>query len=194
MVLFIFILQPQDGGQQFEVARVIGSTIIPPLVSTVLFVIISLTTQKKSPGMHGVIDYVPPTKDVIRGEDLANYSPYGARPFGKRQKVETQETLESQKTVLKAKKEERIPRQIKYIIVFFYGSILIGWLITRMMLGIDIPYYIVSSESMLPNLKVRDVVIIKNIDNANDDSAFDNLKVGDVIPAGIVQCLSTECL
>ena len=41
--------------------------------------------------------------------------------------------------------------------------------------------YVVSSELMLSNLKVRDVVIIKNIDNANDDSAFDNLKVGDII-------------
>ena len=41
--------------------------------------------------------------------------------------------------------------------------------------------YVVSSERMLSNLKVRDVVIIKNIDNANDDSAFDNLKVGDII-------------
>ena len=170
-VLFIFILQPQDSvgvEEQFEIVRVLSLTVIPPLVSTILFIIISLTTQR-GPSRHDVIDHVPALKDVIRGEDLEGYLYDQHKP------------ARQQETVLEARKEERIPKQIKYIILIFYASILIGWLITRTMLGVDIPFYIVSSESMLPNLKVRDMVIIKNIDNPSDDSAFDNLKRGDII-------------
>ncbi len=116
-----------------------------------------------------MIDHVPAIKDVIKGEDLEGYSYDQHKP------------ARQQETVLEGRKEERVPKQIKYIILIFYASILIGWLITRMMLGVDIPFYIVSSESMFPNLKVRDMVIIKNIDNPSNDSAFDNLNRGDII-------------
>jgi signal peptidase I len=170
-VIFIFILQPQDSvdvGEQFEIVRVLSLTVIPPMVSTILFIIISLTTQRGA-SRHDVIDHVPAIKDVIRGEDLSGYLYDQHKP------------ARPHETILEARKEERIPKQIKYIIVIFYASVLIGWLITRTMLGVDIPFYIVSSESMLPNLKVRDMVIIKNIDNPNDDSSFDNLKPGDII-------------
>lgn len=170
-VLFILILQPQDSvgvEEQFEIIRVLSLTVIPPAVSTILFIIISLTTQR-GPNRHDVIDHVPAIKDIIRGEDLEGYLYDQHKP------------ARQQETVLEARKEERVPKQIKYIILIFYASILIGWLITRMMLGVDIPFYIVSSESMLPNLKVRDMVIIKNIDNPSDDSSFDNLKHGDII-------------
>ena len=170
-VLFIFILQPQDSvgvEEQFEIIRVLSLTVLPPLVSAILFIIISLTRQR-GPSRHDVIDHVPAIKDVIRGEDLEGYLYDEHKP------------ARQQETVLEARKEERIPKQIKYIILIFYASILIGWLVTRTMLGVDIPFYIVSSESMLPSLKVRDMVIIKNIDNPSDDSAFDNLKRGDVI-------------
>jgi signal peptidase len=34
---------------------------------------------------------------------------------------------------------------------------------------------------MLPTLKVRGTVIIKNIGDRNNDSSFDNLKLGDII-------------
>ena len=45
---------------------------IPPIVSFILFIIVAPATQKKHPGIerHGVIEYVPPEEDVVRGEDL----------------------------------------------------------------------------------------------------------------------------
>jgi Na+/proline symporter len=50
-------------------------SMIPPVVSFVIFIAVALATQKKHPGeeRHGVIDYVPPEEDVIRGEDLKGY-------------------------------------------------------------------------------------------------------------------------
>jgi SSS family solute:Na+ symporter len=50
-------------------------TMIPPPISFAAFVIVALATQKKYPGeqRHGVIDYVPPEEDVVRGEDLKGY-------------------------------------------------------------------------------------------------------------------------
>lgn len=57
-------------------------TMIPPPIAFALFVIVALATQKKHPGIerHGVIDYVPPEEEVIRGEDLKSYvSPSGLR-------------------------------------------------------------------------------------------------------------------
>ncbi len=50
-------------------------TFIPPPISFALFVIVALATQKKYPGekRHGVVDYVPPEEDVVRGEDLKGY-------------------------------------------------------------------------------------------------------------------------
>lgn len=50
-------------------------TMIPPVVSFVLFVAVALATQKKYPGKvrHDVRDYVPPEEDVITGEDLKHF-------------------------------------------------------------------------------------------------------------------------
>ncbi len=48
-------------------------TMIPPIIAFVLFIAVALTTQKKYPGRHGIINYVPPEEDVIRGEDLKDY-------------------------------------------------------------------------------------------------------------------------
>ena len=53
-------------------------TLIPPIVSFVVFIIVALLTQKKDPGFkrHGVIEYVPPEEDVVNGEDLKRlYTP-----------------------------------------------------------------------------------------------------------------------
>jgi hypothetical protein len=47
---------------------------IPPVISFALFIGVALVTQKKYPGRPGVIDYVPPEEDVIRGEDLNGYA------------------------------------------------------------------------------------------------------------------------
>jgi SSS family solute:Na+ symporter len=48
-------------------------TMIPPVVSFFLFIGVALATQKKYPGRPGIVDYVPPEEDVVRGEDLKGY-------------------------------------------------------------------------------------------------------------------------
>lgn len=50
-------------------------SMIPPVVSFALFIVVALATQKKAPGhlRHGVVDYVPPEEDTVRGEDLKGY-------------------------------------------------------------------------------------------------------------------------
>jgi SSS family solute:Na+ symporter len=50
-------------------------TMIPPPISFAAFVIVALATQKRYPGAqrHGVIEYVPPEEDVVKGEDLKGY-------------------------------------------------------------------------------------------------------------------------
>lgn len=52
-------------------------TLIPPIVSFIVFIAVALLTQKSYPGFksHGVIDYVPPEEDVVNGEDLKGYIP-----------------------------------------------------------------------------------------------------------------------
>jgi len=52
-------------------------SMIPPVVSFALFIGVALATQKRYPGeqRHGVVDYVPPEDDIIRGEDLKGYVP-----------------------------------------------------------------------------------------------------------------------
>jgi solute:Na+ symporter, SSS family len=49
-------------------------TMIPPVISFALFIGVALATQKKYPGRPGVINYVPPEGDVVRGEDLKGYA------------------------------------------------------------------------------------------------------------------------
>jgi len=50
-------------------------TMIPPVISFALFIVIALATQGKYPGKarHGVLDYVPPEEDMITGNDLKNF-------------------------------------------------------------------------------------------------------------------------
>jgi SSS family solute:Na+ symporter len=57
-------------------------SMIPPIVSFALFIVVALATQKKYPGeeRHGVVDYVPPEEDVVRGEDLKGFvTPSGGK-------------------------------------------------------------------------------------------------------------------
>jgi solute:Na+ symporter, SSS family len=56
-------------------------TMIPPVVSFVLFIGVALATQKKYPGRPGIINYVPPEEDVVRGEDLKGYIDPSGRKF-----------------------------------------------------------------------------------------------------------------
>jgi solute:Na+ symporter, SSS family len=72
-LLLYFIIPPSLAGLD---------TMIPPPISFALFVIVALATQKKYPGIerHGVIEYVPPEDDVVRGVDLNGYvSPSGLK-------------------------------------------------------------------------------------------------------------------
>ena len=56
-------------------------TMIPPVVSFVLFVGVAFATQNKYPGRPGIINYVPPEEDVVRGEDLKGYVDPSGRRF-----------------------------------------------------------------------------------------------------------------
>ena len=57
-------------------------SMIPPVFSFALFIVVALATQKKYPGeqRHGVVDYEPPEEDVVRGEDLKHFvTPTGGK-------------------------------------------------------------------------------------------------------------------
>jgi solute:Na+ symporter, SSS family len=54
---------------------------VPPVVSFVLFIVVALATQKKYPGRPGIVNYVPPEEDVIRGEDLKSYVDPSGRKY-----------------------------------------------------------------------------------------------------------------
>src|SRR5919112_6628190 len=58
-------------------------TLIPPPISVGLFIVVALVTQKKYPGKQrsGVVDYVPPEEDVIRGDDLKGFEDSGRKGF-----------------------------------------------------------------------------------------------------------------
>jgi solute:Na+ symporter, SSS family len=68
--LLMFFITPK------ELAGI--DTLIPPIVSFIVFIIVALVTQNKNPGLKrsGVIEYVPPEEDVVNGEDLKGYKPY----------------------------------------------------------------------------------------------------------------------
>ena len=70
--LSFFFIMPEDI-TEFPYAGL--DTMIPPIVSFVLFIVVALATQNKYPGKarHDVRDYVPPEEDVIAGEDLKHF-------------------------------------------------------------------------------------------------------------------------
>ncbi|MGB8172258.1 MAG: hypothetical protein WCF01_06485, partial [Nitrososphaeraceae archaeon] len=48
-------------------------TIIPPIVSFVVFVGVSLATYKRSPSRHDVIYLIPSEEDVVTGADVSKW-------------------------------------------------------------------------------------------------------------------------
>ncbi len=66
--LYLFMVMPE------ELAGL--DTMIPPVVSFALFIVVAYATQGKYPGKarHGVLDYVPPEEDLISGNDLKNFA------------------------------------------------------------------------------------------------------------------------
>lgn len=72
-LLMFFVIPPEYAGLD---------TMIPPPISFAVFIVVALATQKKYPGeqRHGVIEYIPPEEDIIRGEDLKGYvTPMGGK-------------------------------------------------------------------------------------------------------------------
>ena len=80
------------------------------------------------------------------------------------------------------KNQSKIPSALKDIAIVVVG-VAIVWLGLRFAFGTNNPFYVVSSGSMIPTLKVNDVLVVKG-----GTSSFGNLKVGDIIvfnkPAG----------
>jgi solute:Na+ symporter, SSS family len=48
-------------------------TFIPPIVSFVVFVVVSLATYKRSPSRHDVIYLIPSEEDVVSGADVSKW-------------------------------------------------------------------------------------------------------------------------
>jgi SSS family solute:Na+ symporter len=72
-LLMFFVIPPDLAGLD---------TMIPPPISFAIFIGVALATQKKYPGeqRHGVVDYVPPEEDIVKGDDLKGYvTPAGGK-------------------------------------------------------------------------------------------------------------------
>ena len=71
-------------------------------------------------------------------------------------------------------KKSSLPIALKDIIIVGVG-VAVVWGGLWLALGTKNPFYVVSSESMVPVLKVNDVLVVR------DGGTFDDLKVGDII-------------
>lgn len=72
------------------------------------------------------------------------------------------------------KKESRVPSIIKDVVIVVIGVAII-WLGLRFVFDTGNPFYVVSSGSMVPNLNVNDILVVR------DGNSFQDLKVGDII-------------
>ena len=72
------------------------------------------------------------------------------------------------------KNESRIPSIIKDVVIVVIGVAII-WLGLRFVFDTGNPFYVVSSGSMVPNLNVNDILVVR------DGDSFKDLKVGDII-------------
>jgi signal peptidase len=78
------------------------------------------------------------------------------------------------------KRSSKVPIEIKCVIIVIVAVAII-WLSVRAVFGVNNPFYVVASESMVPKLKVGDMLLIKYAGMGSDSSSFDNLKIGDII-------------
>jgi len=75
----------------------------------------------------------------------------------------------------------RIPNEIKYVIIAVIG-IAIFWIGIRFVFGVNNPFYVVASESMVPKLKVGDLLLVQHASASSPSpSSFNNLKIRDII-------------
>jgi signal peptidase len=78
-------------------------------------------------------------------------------------------------------KRIRIPNEIKYVIIAVIG-IAIFWIGIRFVFDVNNPFYVVASESMVPKLKVGDLLLVQHASASSPSpSSFNNLKIGDII-------------
>ena len=76
--------------------------------------------------------------------------------------------------ILLKKNESRVPSIIKDVVIVVIGVAII-WLGLRFVFDTGNPFYVVSSGSMVPNLNVNDILVVR------DGNSFQDLKVGDII-------------
>jgi signal peptidase I len=72
------------------------------------------------------------------------------------------------------KRESKIPSAIKDIAIVAIGVVIV-WVGIRLVFDTANPFYIVSSGSMVPNLNVDDVLVVR------DGDSFKTLNLGDII-------------
>ena len=70
--------------------------------------------------------------------------------------------------------ESRVPSIVKDVVIVVIGVAII-WLGLRFVFDTGNPFYVVSSGSMVPNLNVNDILVVR------DGNSFQDLKVGDII-------------
>jgi len=81
----------------------------------------------------------------------------------------------------KEKRSSKVPAELKYVIIVIVGVAVI-WLGIRLVLGVNNPFYVVASESMVPVLKVGDLLIVQHATMvSNAPASFNDLKIGDII-------------
>jgi signal peptidase len=72
------------------------------------------------------------------------------------------------------KYESKLPSIVKDVVIVVIGVAII-WLGLRFVFDTGNPFYVVSSGSMVPNLNVNDILVVR------DGDSFKDLKVGDII-------------
>jgi signal peptidase len=78
-----------------------------------------------------------------------------------------------------SKRTSFIPNEVKYVIIAV-AAIAIIWFSLRFVLQVNNPFYVVSSESMVPTLMVGDIVVLRN-GPSNGGFSFSDLQVRDII-------------
>ncbi len=69
---------------------------------------------------------------------------------------------------------QNLDKALKDIAIIVIGVAAV-WIGLRVAFSTDNPFYVVSSESMVPTLNVYDIIVVRN------GSTFDDIKVGDII-------------
>jgi len=80
-------------------------------------------------------------------------------------------------SIKSSKRTNFISNEVKYVVIAVV-VIAIIWLGLRFFLQVNSPFYVVSSESMVPTLQVGDLVVLKN---GPSGFSFNDLQAGDII-------------